>query len=241
MSGENSNHTDDIIEAEEARGRGILTSADRAYLLGEKEYSTQGERDARYRIRDRTENALLDLNILNDHLQPDDRSLGFEEIPTPIFFSAFEFLFKGLFDTLEDAEDAVEAFEQIAAAGIGGGIESLKPEYIVDDVDVKVSIEKHKPELEELKDRYLQEEEDYSELTYLLRRDAVPGNPRLAFVRLLEHLYHEGAVPESELNLPAPEGEEPLNKDDFESIESYIEAVKEQIRVHDEGGGNTEE
>lgn len=237
MTEENDEYANEIIEAEEERGRGILTGADRAYLLGEKEYSTQGERDARYRIRNRTENALLDLRILNDHLQPDDRALVFEEIPTTIFFSAIEFLFKGLFDNLEDEDDAVEAFEQVAAAGIGSGIETLKPDYIVDDVDVEISIDKHKPVLEELKQRYLQEEEEYSELTYLLRRDAVPGNPRLAFVRLLEHLYTNGAIPESELNLPAPEGEEPLDKDDFETIEAYIQAVKEQIREHEQSGG----
>lgn len=62
------------------RPRGILTAADRAYLLGEREYeSEQTERNTRARIRDRIEAAAYDFETLIEGLDERDRRLVFEE------------------------------------------------------------------------------------------------------------------------------------------------------------------
>jgi len=58
----------------------MLSAADRAYLRGDAELgSTQAERNARGRIRDRVEHALLDFEALLDGLSDRDRELVFEK------------------------------------------------------------------------------------------------------------------------------------------------------------------
>lgn len=65
-----------------ARPRGILSPADRAYLLGEADLkSDQSAYDARYRIRERVKHALLDFELLFDHLADQDRSQVFTPGP----------------------------------------------------------------------------------------------------------------------------------------------------------------
>mgnify|MGYP000011034699 CR=1 FL=1 len=65
--------TDDESEWTTDRGRGILTPADRLYLLGYREYdSDQSERDARYRIRNRVVNSVRDFAIIYEHLSDED-------------------------------------------------------------------------------------------------------------------------------------------------------------------------
>jgi hypothetical protein len=55
------------------RDRGILTRDDRDYLTGRKNLTDGSERNARQRIRDRTRNALYDLEYLTAEL--DDRDV----------------------------------------------------------------------------------------------------------------------------------------------------------------------
>lgn len=59
------------------RERGILSRADREYLLGESdiEEKSQQERNARGRIRQRVTNAMLDFTLLNRHLAVRDRQM----------------------------------------------------------------------------------------------------------------------------------------------------------------------
>ncbi|WP_430639366.1 hypothetical protein [Haloferax volcanii] len=63
------------------RERGILTTTDRQYLLNEAdiEPGTQAERDTRQRIRNRAYSALLDFELLLQHLEPRDRRQIFEQ------------------------------------------------------------------------------------------------------------------------------------------------------------------
>jgi hypothetical protein len=62
------------------RPRGILTPADRAYLLGERRYENeQTERNTRGRIRDRIEAATRDFETLIEGLDGHDRELVFGE------------------------------------------------------------------------------------------------------------------------------------------------------------------
>lgn len=62
----------------DSRPRGILSPADRAYLTGEADLkSDQSAYDARYRIRERIRHALLDFELLFEHLAEQDRNQVF--------------------------------------------------------------------------------------------------------------------------------------------------------------------
>lgn len=106
--------------SENGRDRGILSSADRAYLRGESELaSVQSERNTRARIRNRIYHAVRDLELLVEHLPDDDRALVFEkrfdEIDGTEAFdamvSAMAFLYQATADT--DLE-----FETVLKEGI---------------------------------------------------------------------------------------------------------------------------
>jgi len=61
------------------RDRGVLTPADRAYLLGEAEMShEQSKRNAEARIRGRIREGILDFDLLTHHLDRKDRRQIFE-------------------------------------------------------------------------------------------------------------------------------------------------------------------
>jgi len=63
------------------RPRGILTPADRQFLKGETDYSSgQSERDARYRIRERFYNGILDLEIALRELESRDISMVMDRL-----------------------------------------------------------------------------------------------------------------------------------------------------------------
>lgn len=61
------------------RPRGILSPADRAFLLGEADLDTeQSIYDTRYRIRQRVRHAILDFTLLFEHLADRDRDQVFD-------------------------------------------------------------------------------------------------------------------------------------------------------------------
>lgn len=67
--------TDDIETEpwkETDRKRGILTEADREYLLGKRSVEGQDEINTRYRIRQRIIQSLLDIKIIVDNLSGED-------------------------------------------------------------------------------------------------------------------------------------------------------------------------
>jgi len=65
--------TDGEPQTDADRARGVLTTADRLYLMGYREYdSDQSERDARLRIRTRIVNSIRDFAIINECLSDDD-------------------------------------------------------------------------------------------------------------------------------------------------------------------------
>lgn len=104
----------------EERPRGILTPADRAYLLGDREYdSEQTARNVRARIRDRIEASTYDFETLIEGLAERDRRLVFEERfgsesgadAFDALVSAVAFLYLAVGDTDLD-------FETVLAEGI---------------------------------------------------------------------------------------------------------------------------
>ncbi|UTF53207.1 hypothetical protein [Natronosalvus rutilus] len=64
----------------DSRPRGILSSADRAFLRGESDLaSVQSERNTRARIRERLYQGVRDFELLVESLSDDDRKLVFEK------------------------------------------------------------------------------------------------------------------------------------------------------------------
>jgi hypothetical protein len=61
------------------RDRGILTKADREYLVGKSkiEKASHSERRARERIRNRLKNAILDMGLLFEHMERRDKEQVF--------------------------------------------------------------------------------------------------------------------------------------------------------------------
>lgn len=110
------------------RGRGVLSGADRAYVRGEAELSsTQSERNARARIRDRIYDGILDYELLVEHLSERDRKLvfekRFEEMDGTDAFdalvSAVAFLYQGIGDTDLSFEAVLAEAINVAEARAG--------------------------------------------------------------------------------------------------------------------------
>ncbi|QLD90084.1 hypothetical protein HWV07_14005 [Natronomonas salina] len=82
------------------RDRGILTKSDREYLLGRKDLDGQDERNARYRIRTRLKESLLDLVLIGDKFPSrdmdqvvNDERLSNEWVPIMLIAQANAFLY----------------------------------------------------------------------------------------------------------------------------------------------------
>ncbi len=68
-------------QREADRARGILTPADRRFLRGDTEYANdQSERDARYRIRERLFNGILDFEVALRGLESRDISMVMDRL-----------------------------------------------------------------------------------------------------------------------------------------------------------------
>lgn len=107
-----------------ARDRGILSAADRAYLRGESDLaSVQSERNTRARVRERVYDALLDFEVLVEHLADRDRELVFgkrlSEEGTEGFdalVSAVAFCYAGVGETDLDFETVLREGINLAEA-----------------------------------------------------------------------------------------------------------------------------
>ena len=215
------------------RGRGILSKADREFLLGEKEELTeQSKRDARYRIRKRLENALLDMRLLADLLEPEDRKLVFENTieETPhnvVFGGAFTLLIAGTYDIVEPIEHVPDYLEDSIGEAIFRTILDIDEEYLV-EAEVDIDVTREKPDIEPLLAKYNSGEETLQELQYLLRRDIIEYDVNTA-VRYLEHMRDEGVLERGEIQLMAEPDEEPVPVpyDDDADFNIFIEDFKE--------------
>lgn len=108
------------------RPRGILSPADREFLLGETEMNhEQSRRNAEARIRERVTNAVLDFYLLVHHLKEKDRRQIFEKsIDDDAFVEGLmamvSFVYAGLDETGTDFEHvlvpAIRKSEEVYAA-----------------------------------------------------------------------------------------------------------------------------
>jgi len=160
------------IIPDDDRDRGILTPDDRKFLKGEKEYqSEQSERDARYRIRSRIKDAILDFSILLHHLDRHDREQVFstydgvsglsdnsDELSGEAFrdFVESTMFQNGISDALSffilGIEDTNEPVDSVLETGIAGAEEEKG--YLVDEVTVEISVKRKKPEIEDLLEKF---------------------------------------------------------------------------------------
>jgi len=86
------------MDDRDERPRGILSPADRRFLRGDADLqSEQSVYDARYRIRQRVHNALLDFSLLFERLDDRDREQVFDgsEDLTAAIVDAVAFLYLG--------------------------------------------------------------------------------------------------------------------------------------------------
>ncbi|SDM50543.1 hypothetical protein SAMN04487949_1889 [Halogranum gelatinilyticum] len=146
------------------RDRGILTPDDRKFLKGKKEFSSeQSERDARYRIRKRVKNSILDFSILLHHLDERDRKQVFskhmakssdDEISSEKLreFVESTMFSQGISDAISllylGVSDAGDSFEAVLKEGVAGAEESKG--YLVDSVSVDIDVSRGKPDMEDL-------------------------------------------------------------------------------------------
>ena len=127
------------------RERGVLSAADREYLRGERDLSSvQAERNARARIRNRVYDALLDFEVLVEHLPERDLDLVFEKRTaegdgTEAFdalVSTVAFLYRGLGRTDLGFETVLREGVNLAeAADDRGATVSLDVTYHALDAD----------------------------------------------------------------------------------------------------------
>lgn len=111
--------------ADDGRDRGILSEADRNFLRGESDFSSeQAKRNARARIRDRIHEAIFDLELLVEQLSERDRRLVFEKRfgnkdgieAFDALVAAVAFLYQGIEDTELQFEDVLTEGVNVAEA-----------------------------------------------------------------------------------------------------------------------------
>lgn len=97
------NDDSDPIFTPEDRPRGILSSTDREYLCGLKEYAQpQTDANRRQAIRERVVNGLKDFQLLGQLLEPAEREKVFDELGS------------------EETDDVLSAMFAFAYLGLGG-------------------------------------------------------------------------------------------------------------------------
>ncbi|WP_049888723.1 hypothetical protein [Natronococcus occultus] len=132
------------------RDRGILTPADRAFLLGERELGhEQSRRNAEARIRRRVIDSILDFDLLLHTLPEKDRRQVFEEVATDPdaldgLRAALAFTYIGTSEQGLDFEDvlvpAVRHSEEACAASRRGANVSVEVTFEV-ETSVETTLE----------------------------------------------------------------------------------------------------
>jgi len=150
------------------RDRGVLTKSDREFLIGEKELEGQAERNARYRIRNRVEDALLDFFLLNA-ISEEDRKRIFENIisgpdGTKPLTETINFLYQGCFDVADSQEGGEDLFKESLYTAIRQ-VERSRFEVVADP---KLSIERDRPDHDKLHNKLIAGNATIQEFTFYM-------------------------------------------------------------------------
>src|SRR6056297_2836358 len=117
----------------DARDRGILSPADRAYLRGETTLaSEQSERNTRARIRNRIDASIRDFELLIEHLSERDRELVFDGEDG---IETFDALVSAVAFLYECVDDTGLSFERVLSEAINLA-EAKRDRAAVVDIDV---------------------------------------------------------------------------------------------------------
>lgn len=169
------------------RPRGILSPADRRYLENPDEYSKQAGYERRRAIVERLHEALHDMPLLVSDLDEESRAEAFEdgdlagkEHTLNVLSWSFALLYLGITDTVDPADLAKDAFEDIAASGVRKAY--LQRGVSVEEVEVEVSVTRGEP-VDELREK---EELSYAEVNQLLEAGVLsdlPGEEQMALLK----------------------------------------------------------
>ena len=187
---------------ESERDRGILTPSDRAFLTGESEMQTeQSKRDARYRIRNRLYNGILDFEIFLSSMEAKDREKTFEkfldeeEYPSGIapdhpLIQILAFLYMGIDGQGKQFDETLTLAIKEAERHRG---------RIVNNIDVKIAVESEQPNVDELLNR-IRAGENLSdgELDILVRKSDFEDMKNLIREGILEGEIHSADQTESD-------------------------------------------
>jgi len=147
------------------RERAILTKSDRQFLLGEKELSENAERNARYRIRKRAVNGILDVAFLNYFLREDDTAQIFENEDVQSNLTPYlTFMYKGLQLSSESDQEGIDRFSDLLDSAIKTTERNKNGK--LSEVTFKVSREDPNPE--ELFDKIISGNATMAELTVFM-------------------------------------------------------------------------
>ena len=137
------------------RPRGILSTADREYLVGQREYEhSQSEANRKQEIRERIVNAFQDFSLLTTQLDEEEREKVFSEslsegsIENPLA-SVISFLYLGLDGDLGELETIIE--EGIYKGANFSKVGQLSGE--VADVDASINVER-RPDRSEIIEKF---------------------------------------------------------------------------------------
>lgn len=130
------------MDSDPDRPRGMLSPADRAFLLGETEMDhDQSRRNAEARIRERVTNTILDFDLLIHHLREKDRQQVFEKSMDEDGFrqglmAMLAFAYAGSKDAGIDfahlLEPAVRKTEEVQAASTLGSTVDVDVDFAVE-------------------------------------------------------------------------------------------------------------
>lgn len=216
---------------EQERDRGILSKADRAFLNGEKDLTEQGKRDARYRIRNRIENGILDFQLLLHCLSEQDRTLFFEKLNIQDISMVFQFIFEGIVDTTDSLDTAKETFENIIASAVVKVYAHRDEEHIINNVTVNITVDKTRPDINKLIEKYRHDEESFDELQFLMQSNKFTGEEELLMSRMLKHLHTSGGI-DDEIK------ETILSESNYDTLDDYFQDIDKKIAQE---GSDTEE
>jgi hypothetical protein len=201
------------------------------FLAGESDLSDQGERDARYRIRNRLKDGLFDMVFLNAQLHSNDREQVANDVFTKEphglgwFTGINSLLFRMLLDVSEDEDSWIRDIETVVSAAITRGLNSIHEEAIV-DVEVNVDPDVRQPDIDELLDKYADMEETREELDYLRENDAIEVDETY-----WTHIFHHYWVEQEEVNWLLPNDEIiSVDPTSYNSKEDFITDCEEKRR-----------
>jgi len=207
------------------RDRGIFTTADREYLLGERELSDQAERNTRHRIRNRLQNGIYDLGLAA-RLRTKDRRQVANDIFTDdftgdsILYDSLGLLFHMVTNAEEgDTTKTTEKFEEVLA-GVVESVTKQENDDVIVDVTVSIDPDVQRPNIDELLERYENSEETYEEFQFLREQEEIEADEQF-WRHSLRHSWER----EVEFSLVTPDGEmESIDPGEFDTLQKFTEA-----------------